>query len=329
MAQRLSERAYPANQARGLIRVVAATLALLPASAAAEGLVIDHQRVACVIAEKFARIQARFEPADAVSRARIYFRPEGGAAWYFVPMKADAGSFAGVLPKPKKSLKRFSYYVEALDRSFGASRTSEYWPAVVSGPGVCADKETAIALGSASVVVQGPAGAARIPPGFSSSGVVAAGTAAAASAGVAAGAGVAAAAGGGAAVGGGGIAAPLIGVAVGAAAAGGLAAIDPKVNVLPQNGGGGGPQQCGAPGLKLAVSVGPGPQPAINWTPPCSVVSILVETAADGGDLWSTDRTGLLPPVPYTGPALVGGTAYNVVLFDASENALGVLTFTR
>ena len=271
------------------------------------------------------------DPADAVSRARVYFTPKGRSVWYHVPMKAaEAGVFAGILPRPKSGLDGFNYYVEALDRSFGASRTPEYAARVVSGPGVCVDEETAVALAAGSAVVGRPTEAVSpVPEGFSASGVVPVSAVSAETGSApAAAAGSGAAAGPGILAGGGGIAGPLIGVAVAGAAAIGLAAIDPELGV--SDGNDDSPEQCNTPGLRLTVNVGPGAQPAISWTPPCVVASILVETTDDGGsDLWSEGQGQLRPPVQYTGPSLTTGTRYNVILFEGGDNALGILTFTR
>ncbi|HYN00994.1 MAG TPA: hypothetical protein VE359_00980 [Vicinamibacteria bacterium] len=55
----------------------------------------------------------------------MHFRPAGGPHWYSVPMKAEGGVFAGVLPKPKKSLQKLDYYIEATDTSFGSARSAQ------------------------------------------------------------------------------------------------------------------------------------------------------------------------------------------------------------
>jgi hypothetical protein len=141
------------------------------ASTSAATLSIDHAGVGCVAAESFPRLEARFAPADAVARAKVLFQTEGGRHWYAVTMKPEGGVYSGVLPRPKKSLKAFRYYIEATDRTMGVSRTPEYSATVVSGPAACQDKLMAGALASASVALEVPAGAAAIPAGFSSSGV--------------------------------------------------------------------------------------------------------------------------------------------------------------
>lgn len=187
----------------------------------AQGPVIDHSAVACMVAEKFPQLEARITEPDAISRARVQFRGVGGP-WYFVEMKRSGGVFTGVLPKPKKSLKTISYYIEATDRQFPDSRTQEFAASVVPQATLCADgKMMAGVASTASVMVGSPAGAAAVPAGFSPAGVASVGssaTAAGASAGSGGGIGTAATVGiiaGGAAV---------AGVAVAASAGGDSAA---------------------------------------------------------------------------------------------------------
>ena len=156
---------------------------------------IDHKAVACVVADRFPRLEARLDPVDAVGRARVFFRTEGTPAWYAVAMKREGDVFAAALPKPKKDLKRFRYYVEMADTSMATSRTEEYLTEVVSGGGGCSKGMMASALSTvASILLEVPLGAAAIPAGFSSAGVVAA---AAGSTAAAAGGSAAASSGGG------------------------------------------------------------------------------------------------------------------------------------
>ena len=76
---------------------------------------IDHKAVGCVVAEQFPRFEARFVPADAIGRARVFFRSEGAPAWYAVQMKPQGDLFTAALPKPKKSLRKMTIG-EALER---------------------------------------------------------------------------------------------------------------------------------------------------------------------------------------------------------------------
>jgi hypothetical protein len=142
---------------------------------------IDHAAVSCVVAEKFPRFEARVVPSDAVARAVVRFRTAAAGPWYAVAMKREGEALTGVLPKPKKSLPSFQYYLDVTDRAFAASRTPEYRTTVVAGAGGCQGKMMAAALSSASVLIEGPAGAAVVPVGFGSAGVTAAGSGTAAS----------------------------------------------------------------------------------------------------------------------------------------------------
>jgi len=185
-------------------------------------------------------------------------------------MKPEAGVFAGVLPKPKKSLRQIEYYIEATDTAFGASRTSEYRPAVASGPAACQDKVMAGVLGSASVLIDGPAGAPLVPVGFDPAGVVSAtspgsGSASGGSTGAAGtaatGSGTAAAPGATAAVGtGGGGGIGTTGLVIGGAVAAGA-------GIAIALAGGGGDSSGGAGG---SGSGGGGASGGGGTTPPCT-----------------------------------------------------------
>jgi hypothetical protein len=204
--------------------VIVATVLGVPVPAAAAGqagaagsgqaagapsgrLAITHSRASCVVAGRFAALDARFDPLENVGAARVYFRTAASPSWYWVAMAREGDGYRGVLPKPNKQLSSFDYYVEATDRGLETVRTEEYSPRVQAGLGACQDDQgMAATVGSAKVVVNGPAGAPSVPAGFSSSGIVAAG--AAAGAGISTGVLVGGAAGAGA-------------LAVGVAAAGG------------------------------------------------------------------------------------------------------------
>jgi hypothetical protein len=151
----------------------------VPCLALAQGVSIEHQGVGCVVAGRFPRFDARLDPAADVARARLNFRPEGGAHWYYVEMKPEAGVFHAVLPKPQKILHRFSYYIDVTDRAFHATRTAEFAPEVASGPAACGrEKVLAAGLSKANVLVHAPEGVAGVPAlpaGFAADGVVTAG----------------------------------------------------------------------------------------------------------------------------------------------------------
>lgn len=199
-------------------------LVLAAGSAYAQSVTIEHQPVACAVAEKFPQLKARLVPTDAVANARVVFQGENTQEWYSVAMKRDGAGFSGVLPKPMKSLRAFRYYVEVTDKAAGTSRTADYTASVVESAGTCKGRLLAAALSSASVLVQAPAGIAALPVGFASSGVVAAGSVAGAAGGGSGATGSAVA--GATAAGGGGLSTgAIVGIAagVGGAAAVGIA----------------------------------------------------------------------------------------------------------
>jgi len=198
-------------------RVGLGVLALFAPFVAAQTPDIDHQPVACAVAERFPKLEARFVPADGVAKARVVFQGANASEWYSVDMKSERSNFSGILPKPQKGLKSFRYYIEVTDQALGTNRTVDYEAIVVGSSGECQGKLTAAALGSASILLQGPAGVAALPAGFAANGVVVAGASAGSSS--AAGAAGASSAGAGGGVGATGLVLGGIAVAGGAAAA--------------------------------------------------------------------------------------------------------------
>jgi len=145
--------------------------------------------VDCVVAGQFPRFEARVPDGTRLGRATVHFHPEGASAWYAVAMKAEGQKLAGILPRPLKTLKSFTYYIEVTDAAMTSTRTAEHTTAVVDAAGACSGKMVAATVGSASVAVTAPAGAAPVPAGFATTGVAAAGSAAPVAAGAAAGGG--------------------------------------------------------------------------------------------------------------------------------------------
>src|SRR5258708_26932271 len=100
-------------------------------SAAGQGLAIEHDGLGCVVAGKYPKLSACIAPRSRVARARVYFRGEGTPNWYYVPLTSDMPCYRGLLPKPKRDLRRFSYYIEAMDAAFAETQTGEYVADVV------------------------------------------------------------------------------------------------------------------------------------------------------------------------------------------------------
>ena len=86
--------------------------ALTSGALSADGPVVEHDPVDCIVAGHYLLLPACFRPADQVARGRVYFQPEGAAAWYFVEMKSSMPCWAGVLPKPSRALigRHVNYY---------------------------------------------------------------------------------------------------------------------------------------------------------------------------------------------------------------------------
>ena len=143
---------------------------------------IDHKPVGCVVAEKFPRFDAHFLDPDNLAVARVLFQGADKQAWYSIDMKSGERkeSFTGVLPRPRRSLKEFRYYIEATEKTARTYRTQEYAVAVADNVASCKGGVAAAVLASASVILQSPAGALAIPAGFASTGVVTGATAASA-----------------------------------------------------------------------------------------------------------------------------------------------------
>ena len=126
------------------------------ASARSEAVAIDHKSVGCIVVGKYPKMDACFTPAADLARSRVYFRPEGVSAWYYVDMKADQACFAGTLPKPGKKLvgKKIEYYLEAQNKAFEPARTAEFAPIVVRSAQECKkDVPVAPFLNNATVAV--------------------------------------------------------------------------------------------------------------------------------------------------------------------------------
>jgi hypothetical protein len=154
---------------RKLVWILTWGVAFLTAGPArAQGPEIAHDPIGCVIAGQFPKMTACFRPLGNVARGRVYFKPEGTPAWYYVEMKADAPCYGGVLPKPSKALidKKILYYVQVVDKAFAEAQTTEFNPTVVASEADCKSK-----LPVAPISRTGPAGVfPSMPAGFSGAG---------------------------------------------------------------------------------------------------------------------------------------------------------------
>ncbi len=136
---------------------------------------------ACLPDVPYPLIDASIRPGPDVRVAKVYFRAAQHPDFYAVEMTGAADDFEGILPAPGPDTEQVVYYVEAVALSFESSRTQEYVADVVPDED-CRDRG-----GAARFLGQSPQirvlstaeGAAVVPPGFSSLGIVNATTTAA------------------------------------------------------------------------------------------------------------------------------------------------------
>lgn len=149
------------RRSRALASLVLAAAALSAGPVSADGPIVEHEPVDCIVAGRYPLLAACFQPADQVARGRVYFQPEGATAWYFVEMKSAMPCWAGVLPKPSRALvdRHVRYYIETTTRSMGSARTSEYDALVVRSAEECKLPKVA------AVSTTGPASVQPFLPG--------------------------------------------------------------------------------------------------------------------------------------------------------------------
>jgi hypothetical protein len=159
-----------------------AFLVLAPWTAAGQtesALAISHDDLECWPSDLFPVLSAEVVPPEEIRSVRIYFRSEEHPDFYFVDaVVSPEGLLETVLPVAAPETKRVVYYIEALSRSFESARTREWAPQVADSD-ECRRRDPLLALfqGEVPEIVVGAAraGAAAIPPGFLSTGIVGAG----------------------------------------------------------------------------------------------------------------------------------------------------------
>ena len=102
--------------------------------------VIAHRDVGCVVAGEFPKLEACFTPPESVGKAQVQFRADEKGPWYYVDMKEEGGCRSALLPKPKKDIGTFHYFIEVVDRSFTAVQKPEAAPSQSYAPRVVANR---------------------------------------------------------------------------------------------------------------------------------------------------------------------------------------------
>jgi hypothetical protein len=157
------------------VALLAAAAAPAPAPAPAdEPPVVEHQQVPCTVPDRpFTLCTAVRDDGD-VAKVRVFFRPEGDRHFMTAEMGFDGIRYCGTLPAPRQGkLKSLEYYVEAIDTTFNASRTSKY-RMLIQTDSVCSfppvEKDPA-RLSAIVVSATHPSQGRRLPGEFLDSGV--------------------------------------------------------------------------------------------------------------------------------------------------------------
>jgi hypothetical protein len=225
-----------------------------------------------------------------VGKAQVQFRADEKGPWYYVNMKEDGACRSAVLPKPKKGIGSFHYFIEVVDRSFASVQKPEAAPGQSYAPRVVASKTecgqgmmmaTSTPTGSIVMGVARDAGGKVLQAaaahtaevqasisGFSADGVSMASTGAAPGS---------AGAGSSTAQSAGGLGTKTLVIVGGVAAAGGLVAV--------AAGGGGGSGSSGSGTSGGSGSGSGGTAPGGGTTPTGALTGRWVGSAANGGGL--------------------------------------------
>jgi hypothetical protein len=153
---------------RGLLAAVLMAVLLTPHPSVSQGqgVVVDHKEIKCIVAGKFTRVNACFDPSANLARGRAYFRAFGTQPWYYVEFKADQPCFLTYFPKARKDTEKVEYYVEGLSKDSATQRTADYDPIVVEREEDCKDRPVAGFVNKADVLVGSVAGGPAVPAGF-------------------------------------------------------------------------------------------------------------------------------------------------------------------
>jgi hypothetical protein len=119
----------------GLLGVI---LALASAPAAAdEPPDIDHQPSPCTVPNEPVSVCASIFDDQAVSKVRVYFRPQGERYFSYADMTFSGLEYCATLPAPRDDkLKTLEYYLQAADDAFQTRRSST-WQMAVQEPEAC------------------------------------------------------------------------------------------------------------------------------------------------------------------------------------------------
>jgi hypothetical protein len=108
------------------VRGLALALAVLPLAARAEAPIVEHQPSPCTVPDKPISLCATITDDNEVAKARLYFRKTGEKYWNVIDMAFGGISFCGTLPAPRAKTAALEYYIQGIDDTYEAQRTSTY-----------------------------------------------------------------------------------------------------------------------------------------------------------------------------------------------------------
>lgn len=153
--------------------VLLAALLLGTVSASADITSISHEPLSCIPVDSSARVAAGMGAAEAISSARVYFRPDGVAWDYFVEMRRGTGdNWVAFLPSASSPETAITYRIEVKDADARVRRTA---PVRVQASLSCSLRMSDEDRRMSKNLVLGltAAGQPVVPAGFTAAGIVA------------------------------------------------------------------------------------------------------------------------------------------------------------
>ena len=158
------------NRPRSVL-LAALVFGMVPASAEVKP--ISHEPLTCIPVDASARVSAGMTASEAVSSARVYFRPEGVASDYFVEMRrANGDTWVGFLPSAASPETVVAYRIVVKDAEGRAQWTA---PVRVQASATCPVRMSDEDRRMSKNLVLGltTAGQPVVPAGFTAMGIVA------------------------------------------------------------------------------------------------------------------------------------------------------------
>jgi len=93
---------------------------------------IDHQPSPCTVPSQPVAVCASIFDDQAVSKARVYFRPQGERYFSYSEMVFSGLEYCATLPAPREGkLESLEYYLQAADDAYQTRRSSTFQVAVL------------------------------------------------------------------------------------------------------------------------------------------------------------------------------------------------------